>query len=246
MKNGNNLIGLAGPAKPIEKRKLPAESGRLQKEDYMKYSTKCVVIASLSGLLPCGLLKSAAQPTNVPADSPATKAANGGTSQIPRSATTTNPVSKSQTGFPGAPQPKAHQNLPAKFFGQSKPSVTGMTFVDDLASPAVSSGVTSLSPGLDPAREPSRDDLVPPFLPPLEPTKSAFQSSVRPTGKLNFNLFHPLVQTAPENQPLQIEGMGTRAWTTLIGWYPCESTFADARIYEPQFDLFWAGASPQR
>ena len=212
----------------------------------MKCLTKCVVIASLSGLIPCSLTKSAAQTTNVPADYSATTTSNGGASQIPGSGTTTNPISQSKTGFPRALQPKAHKRMPAKFFGESEPGFTGMTFVDDLSSTAVSSEATSLSPGLDPAHEPSRDDLVAPFLLTLGPTKSADQSLARPIGKLNFKLFHPLVQNALEDQPLQIESLSTRAWPTLIGWHPCESTFSDARVYEPQFDLFWVGSTPQR
>jgi hypothetical protein len=72
------------------------------------------------------------------------------------------------------------------------------------------------------------------------------ESFVNLSGELNFNLLNPLVQTAFKDQPLLIENKSTRAWTTINGWHPGESTFPDARTYEPHFDLFWVGAAPQR
>lgn len=131
-----------------------------------------------------------------------------------------------------ADQPKAHRAKPAQFFDLTQPSYNAMTlFGKTIRLPPTSEGRRYFS-------------LVQPL--PLE--RPATTALVMLNGKFKFKIFDPLAQTARINlnQTLQLEGVSTRAWTSIVGWHPGESAFPDACNYEPQFNLFCIGGEPQR
>jgi hypothetical protein len=75
--------------------------------------------------------------------------------------------------------------------------------------------------------------------PALDQPATPATSSESANGQMNFRTIDSLAQIAPKNdvQTRQIEGMNTRAWTTIVGWHPGESAFPDARTDEAQLNL---------
>lgn len=213
----------------------------------MQYSPKWTTWMSVTVLIACGAARSAGQTAAQPADH-----ATNAPGQVARLAasgggTGTNAVSEPPGGAGDARQFRSHKVMPARFFDRSQPVFSATR----MAAPA---GVGNGSGGLPFAGEHTRNGLASPGAdyssqgPPLladqtaAPTASFFSLN----GKLNFKIFNPLIQTAPKNknQPLQIEGKSTRAWTTIVGWQPVEPTFPEDRIFEPHFSLLYAGAEP--
>jgi len=41
-----------------------------------------------------------------------------------------------------------------------------------------------------------------------------------------------------------VEGLDTRAWTTVVGWHPGQSAFASAETHEGGLTLFWVDMEP--
>jgi hypothetical protein len=73
------------------------------------------------------------------------------------------------------------------------------------------------------------------------PSASATLSSVKP----KFHLWGP-ADTAPKvNGPRLIEGLDTRAWTTVVEDDSCQRVFPDAGTHQPGLTLLWWGSEPR-
>jgi len=221
--------------------------------NHVKRFTKFAVMASVSGLIPFQVASGGVQTANKPAGHFAAVPASIGVSPMSGSGTTNDPISKPLTGFPDALQSRFHRIKPPEFFDRSQPGFKAITWADKIMSKATADGIESSSAGLDPVPKSSWDYLATPGLnyfnptqPPLLLKRPAIHSFVSANGGLNFKLLNPRIQTGLKDQALQIENMSTRPWTSVVGWRPCESTFADVRAYQPHFDLFWIGATPER
>lgn len=143
-------------------------------------------------------------------------------------------------------QPTAHRARPEQFFDQSSQPIAGAITLDNKTTWL--SGGGSVNAELHSVREPMRTPLSARGLEFYGRVQPATPSLVGPNGRLNFRLFNPLVRTASknENQALQIAGVNTRAWTTVVGWHPGAPVFTDAWAYEaPHFDLLCVGTAPQ-
>jgi hypothetical protein len=54
-----------------------------------------------------------------------------------------------------------------------------------------------------------------------------------------------LKQPEPVSDKIQrVGGISSRPWTQVAGWPPA-TPFADERYYQPHFNLFWVGNTPE-
>lgn len=60
-----------------------------------------------------------------------------------------------------------------------------------------------------------------------------------------LQLINPFARTAATVQPLRVE-RDSRAWTTIVGWNPGQSAFADDTHHEPQLRLISFSTSTGR
>ena len=203
----------------------------------VKRITKFAVLAAVSGLIPLQAANGGVQRVNKPAHHFVAVPASTGVPPMSGSGITNDLISKPPTGVPDALWSRLHRTTPSEFFDQPQSGFKAITWADKIASKANANSIESSTPGLK---------YFNPAQPPLLLNQPAIQSFVSANGRLNFKLLNPLIQTSPKAQALQIENMRTRPWTSVVGWHPGESTFADVRSYEPHFDLFWIGATPNR
>ena len=52
-----------------------------------------------------------------------------------------------------------------------------------------------------------------------------------------------LLKTPAHDKIDRVGGISSRPWAQIAG-SPAPATFFDQRVYEPHFNLFWAGATP--
>lgn len=199
--------------------------------------TEFAVLASACCLIPLQVVNGAVQTANRPTDHLAAASASIGALRASSSGTTKDSISEPLTNIPDALRSRFHRMTSSEFFDQPQPGFKAITWADRITSKATANGIESSTPGLK---------YFNPAQPPLLLKRPAIQSFVSANGRLNFKLLNPLIQTGPKDQALQIENLSTRSWTSVVGWHPGESTFADVRSYEPHFDLFWIGATPKR
>ena len=73
------------------------------------------------------------------------------------------------------------------------------------------------------------------------PSASATFPTVRPT----FHLFGPAETVPKVKGPRMIEGLDTRAWTTVVEDDSGKRVFPDAGTHQPGLTLLWWGSEPQ-
>lgn len=68
----------------------------------------------------------------------------------------------------------------------------------------------------------------------VEPLKSRPASEI---PKRVVQLFNPFAPAEPKPEPPRVEKLSPRAWTTVAGWNPGRSAFADPVTHESQMGL---------
>jgi len=73
-----------------------------------------------------------------------------------------------------------------------------------------------------------------------QPTTNAPPSATAITvQKPEFHWFAQSKTKRTRENLRPIEGMDTRAWTTVVGWHPGESAFPSAETHQGGWPLFW-------
>ena len=203
-------------------------AGIAGKDENMKCFTERVVLMSVTALILSCVANHAGQTAGVPDGN---TAAAPGTNLCPLV-----PENGATAGNLSGPQP-----------ARDAPASNSVAFVDNTASATPLMGVKIASTGLSTQHKPasnypaSRSRTFPGPARPLSLDQPATpsKSSVDANGETIFRMIGPGISTAPEfdDQTRQIEGMSTRAWTTIVGWHPGESAFPDADTDEPDSDL---------
>jgi len=67
------------------------------------------------------------------------------------------------------------------------------------------------------------------------PSTSATVTAQKP----KVHWFAPVQTTNSVENLKPIDGLDTRAWTTVVGWHPGESAFATGERHEPGVCFFW-------
>ena len=96
----------------------------------MKCLTKFVIMTSVTGLIPFWMMSSAAQTANNPIAYSTKTSASFEVLQMSSSGTTTDLISKPQTGFSDTSQPKVHKTMPTESFHLSQPLFSAITLGD--------------------------------------------------------------------------------------------------------------------
>ena len=68
-------------------------------------------------------------------------------------------------------------------------------------------------------------------------------SAPRPAG---VKVVYPFAPVGPQNEkpPLHVQGLSTRPWSTIVGWYPGPSAFSDSEARDVHFSALSLGAEP--
>ena len=119
------------------------------------------------------------------------------------------------------------------------PASNSVALVDNTASATPLMGVKIANAGLSTQHKPALNYLTfrsralpgPARLLSLDPPATPSTSFVNANGEMILQMIGPGISTAPEfdNQTRPIEGMSTRAWTTIAGWHPGQSAFPNGR-----------------
>lgn len=82
--------------------------------------------------------------------------------------------------------------------------------------------------------------------PPVSVSVTARIPKAQPALKPNWHWLTPLRTTELKPLPTRVDGLSTRAWTTVVGWRPGVPAFSKDITQEPQFCLLWIGHEPWR
>lgn len=220
--------------------------------NYIKFCKKYAALALTSGLVSFQLANSAAQSVNGTINCSVGDPPGGSSLQMSASGTTNGAISRAMTGCPDALQGKFYRLTLLKLFVQSQAGIKAVTASDKFTSKSAPDGIADSGAIPDPVPKSPWDFLASAGLTYSKPAQPLLvehpiaESPVSLDEEFKFEHLNPPVQIASKDQVLHIGNISTRAWTTIIGWHPCEASFFDAGTYEPHFDLFWVGAAPQQ
>jgi hypothetical protein len=198
------------PVRPCRlENEIACFAGIVEEDENMKCFTERAVLMGVTALILSCVANHAGQTASVPAGD---TAAAPGTNRCPL-------VSENgaTAGDLSGPQP-----------AREAPASNNVAFVDNTASAGLPA---HRKPALNYLALRSRAFPGPVRLLSLDPPATPSKSSADANGEMIFRMIGPGISTAPEfdDQPRPIEGMSTRAWTTIAGWHPGESAFPNGR-----------------